>query len=610
MSTTSNATIHQGMLFQWLRWRMLRNATRVVMNQSRLRVFTIFLCSAFIWGSLFAISLFGFRELRIRWDFPLDGSLMGLVFDVLFVSLSALLIFSTGIILYSSLFSSAETSFLLSLPVSPDQIFAYKFQGAIAFSSWAFVLLASPVLIAYGIRVNDGAPWYFYAVLPLFFFGFVLLPGSLGALICLLLVRFVPRNRKQILLLTVAVVAVLLGLWLARRLPSMRDLFASRDWVDQLLDEISLVRSPFVPAHWIADGLQAAAKREPSHMLFRLALIWANGLFLYVVTAWTASKLYRPAYNRIASGSSLAREFSDSWLSKWLGLFTYALSGVWVVHFPSGARVQYHPGTGEGRLDRAVNRLLFFLDAPTRLMIVKDFRTFRRDPAQWAQVVIFICLIVLYFSNVKWFYEQEIGKPFQNGISLLNLVATCFLMCAYTGRFVFPMLSLEGRKFWILGLLPLPRQTLLWGKFAFSAVGCLLVGEFLVLFSNLMLQTPMHIIAVQMATMVVVAVGLSGLSVGLGACIPNFRESDPSKIAVGFGGTLNLVAGLLMVILVVGLMAGPWHYFLMARAAAAIDPDYRALIEAGGFIAGMIVGLLATIVPLRAGARALVRMEF
>lgn len=611
MSSARDIPVHQALLFQWLRWRMLRNSTRVVMNQSRLRVFTIFLCSAFIWGSLFAISLFGFRELRVRWDFPLDSNLMGLIFDVLFVSLSALLIFSTGIILYSSLFSSAETSFLLSLPVRPDQIFAYKFQGAIAFSSWAFVLLASPVLIAYGIQVNNGAPWYFYAVLPLFFFGFVLLPGSLGALVCLVLVRFVPRNRKQIMLLAIALLVILLGIWLARRLPSMRELFASRDWVDQLLDEISLVRGPFVPAHWIADGLQSAAKREPSHMLFRLALVWANGLFVYVVTAWLAGILYRPAYNRIASGGSLGRDFAESWLSRWLGMVTHILSGAWLGRFQSGERsATRRPSPGEGRLDRAVSGSLFFLDGPTRLMIVKDFRTFRRDPAQWAQVVIFIGLIVLYFSNVKWFYEQEIGRPFQNGISLLNLVATCFLMCAYTGRFVFPMLSLEGRKFWILGLLPLPRQSLLWGKFAFSAMGCLLVGEFLVFFSNIMLQTPLHIIAVQMATMAVVALALSGLSVGLGACMPNFRESDPSKIAVGFGGTLNLVAGLLTVIVVVGLMAGPWHFFQIPRAAAMMDPDYRSLIEAGGFIAGMAVGVLAAVVPLRAGARALLRMEF
>jgi ABC-2 type transport system permease protein len=58
---------------------------------------------------------------------------------------------------------------------------------------------------------------------------------------------------------------------------------------------------------------------------------------------------------------------------------------------------------------------------------------------------------------------------------------------------------------------------------------------------------------------VVLAVGLSGLSVGLGAIVPNFHETDPSRIAVGFGGTLNLIIGLLYLLVVLGLMAGPYH---------------------------------------------------
>src|SRR5262245_1699478 len=95
--------VRQGILFQRLRWRLLRNSIQVVFQQSLVRVVSIFLCSVLIWGSLFAISWLGFRELKVRWDFPLDGHLMGLVFDVLFVSLTGLLIFSTGIILYSSL---------------------------------------------------------------------------------------------------------------------------------------------------------------------------------------------------------------------------------------------------------------------------------------------------------------------------------------------------------------------------------------------------------------------------------------------------------------------------------------------------------------------------
>src|SRR5262249_1991201 len=130
--------------------------------------------------------------------------------DLMFVSLTVLLVFSSGIILYSSLFSSPESHFLLSTPVAADQVFAYKFQGAVAFSSWAFVLLATPILIAYGLVVRGGAPWYFYAVLPLYCFGFLLLPGSLGALACLLLANLVPRRRKQ--LLWAAALAALAGL--------------------------------------------------------------------------------------------------------------------------------------------------------------------------------------------------------------------------------------------------------------------------------------------------------------------------------------------------------------------------------------------------------------
>ena len=84
---------------------------------------------------------------------------------------------------------------------------------------------------------------------------------------------------------------------------------------------------------------------------------------------------------------------------------------------------------------------------------------------------------MLYFVNIRRFFQADIGRAYQNGISLLNLTATAFLMCAYTGRFIYPLLSLEGRKFWILGLLPLERDRLLWGKFAFASTGWLLIAR-------------------------------------------------------------------------------------------------------------------------------------
>src|SRR5262245_61993707 len=161
MSTTALPTTGFA-LFQRLRWRLWGNTLGVMLRLHRARVVTILLCSLLVWGGIFAVSYIGFNELKVRWNFPLNGSMIGLLFDLLFFALTVLLIFSTGIILYSSLFSSAESAFLLSSPAREDRIFAYKYQAAVAFSSWAFVLLGSPILIAYGIVVGEGAPWYFY----------------------------------------------------------------------------------------------------------------------------------------------------------------------------------------------------------------------------------------------------------------------------------------------------------------------------------------------------------------------------------------------------------------------------------------------------------------
>jgi ABC-2 type transport system permease protein len=560
-------------LFQWLRWRLLRNSVGVMMRGSIMRVVTIFACSALIWIMLFVASMLAFHELKTKWQVPLDGPILTLLFSLLFCSLTVLLIFSTGIILYASLFASPESAFLLSTPAADDQIFAYKLQGAVGFSSWGFLLLGSPILIAYGLKVGDGAPWYFYAVLPLFFLGFVMIPGAIGALACLALVNFTPRHLKQILAaVTVAILAAVV-VWSWQQLHEAATTTTTRSWFDSLFAELAFFGGRLVPFQWIARGLVMAARGEVPTMAWQLALVWSNGLFLYVVAAWLGKKLFRRGLNRVTTGGTLRKRY--------------------------GGHV----------LDAVLDRLLFFLDPQTRLLIIKDFRTFRRDPAQWAQILIFLGLGVLYFANMRRFYEQDIGRSFKNGISLLTLLATAFLTCAYTGRFIFPMLSLEGRKFWILGLLPLERDRLLWGKFAFSAMGCVVATEFIVAFSNLMLGMPWQIIVIHGVVIAVVATGLSGLSVGLGALLPNFRETDPSKIAVGFGGTLNLVAGLLFLLVAVAALALPFHLLLgIAQSTTfenGVPTGMWALVGTGSMI-----GVYLTVVALRTGARHLRTMEF
>jgi ABC-2 type transport system permease protein len=579
-STSSPPAPHW--LFQKLRWRLLCNGWSLLVQKSPIRPVTILVVSLMVWLFVFGVSLRGFIELRDQFHMPPDERFVGVFLGLLFLALGGLLIFSTGLILYASLFTAAETAFLLSKPVSADHVFAYKFQGSLGFSSWAFLLMGLPVLIAYGLVCD--APWFFYAVLPLFFLGYALLPGCIGALGCLLFVNFIPRRRKEVMVVLIAVLVGLGAWWVYRTVQELRSQASATDEFQQealvlLLKRIGFARSLILPSAWVSRGLQEAGRGKLGVAAWYLALVWSNGLFLYVVTTAAARMLYRRGVNRLSTGGDLRRRHG----------------GVWLDNLLSGMLPFVHPGT--------------------RLLIVKDFRTFRRDPQQWVQVVLFTGLLMLYFANLPNLqrYVRDEKSIYKNVISFLNLMAIGLLLCSYTGRFIYPLLSLEGRKFWILGLVPIRREQILWGKFAFSTTGGLLLAGVLVVLSDWMLGLPPDGMVLHALTVGVLAAGLSGLSVGLGACMPDFRQTDPSKIAAGFGGTLNLVAGLLFLVVTLSLIAAPWHLMQAVPLLLRYGEEHPAWIlgiEVGSAAVGLLAGALAVALPLRAGVRSMRDMEF
>jgi ABC-2 type transport system permease protein len=101
----------------------------------------------------------------------------------------------------------------------------------------------------------------------------------------------------------------------------------------------------------------------------------------------------------------------------------------------------------------------------------------------------------------------------------------------------------------------------------------------------------------------------------LGARLPDLKEDDPSKIAAGFGGTLNLLVSLLFIFLIVAAIALPCHIFLanyQVNAEGIVVPDlenFRFWLVIA-MISATIFGALATIIPLRVGIKAFNEAEF
>jgi ABC-2 type transport system permease protein len=358
--------------------------------------------------------------------------------------------------------------------------------------------------------------------------------------------------------------------WLYRvGLGLRRTLTTSGREVQELLDQFAWVRSNLVPSRWMTRGVLAAARGDVWGALWPLAQVWSNGAMLYVVAAWTAARLYRRAYDGWASSQRARKIYRSS------------------------------------RVDRLMALLVGYLPPAEQALVVKDFRTFRRDPSQWGVLVIFTLLMLLGAGNFRRAQLSDLGRLDQYLISLMNFFGVAVLLCAALSRFIFPLISLEGKKFWVLGLAPLPRQAILRSKLAFALTGSLLFAGPLILAADLLIGLPPLVVAVHLAAMGLIALGLSALNVGLGAALANYQETDPSKIVVGFGGTVNMVLGLGYVVAIIGLTLLPLHLVQMGRGS-----EWPPLWVLAGWLPALPLAWLAVRTPLRRGSAALHASEF
>jgi len=149
-------------VFWRMRSRVVSTLVEQTFSQARLRLSLIIGLSSFLWVVLFWLFLEGFQFLKSTVPNDLHDETVQIVFGMFFVTMTVMLTFSSGIILYSSLFKAPEIAFLLTIPARVQRIFLHKFQEAILLSSWAFILLGSPMLLAYGLVAE--APSYYFVI--------------------------------------------------------------------------------------------------------------------------------------------------------------------------------------------------------------------------------------------------------------------------------------------------------------------------------------------------------------------------------------------------------------------------------------------------------------
>jgi ABC-2 type transport system permease protein len=551
-----------GLLFR-VRGRSVWNRIIVAVREAPVRLTTAILLIGVVWIGLYGLFRFVFHQLE---QTPLEAAVaVPMVFNFFFLAMLALLAFSNAIISYSALFGREESSYLLTLPVAPIDVVTLKYIESTILSSWSVVLLGMPLMFAMAeLREEPTSRLLFLA----FFLAFIPIPGALGLLLSWSIARFFPRSATRGVWVGAGVVLALLVVGGLRTMAPQDTDEAAEMWLHSFLSSMSFVEAAFLPNNWVAAGIDHALQGKSSTALGYLGVTIANAMFISWLVVRLVSKHFDVAYDRASASRA------------------------------TGSRVASNASGG------IAGRVFFYLPLPLRLVAAKDLRTFFRDPAQWAQLTILFGLLVLYLTNMPTMKLGLQATGWMLMIPFLNLCAVSLILATFTCRFVFPLVSLEGQKLWLVGVLPVKRSRLLWSKLAFSMTVTLAVAVGAMGLAAAMLRMGPIWTVIHVGVTIGICFGLCGLSVGLGALLPMFDESNPARIANGLGGTTNLLISVAVVAVSLGgvLVATYRSRYLIPGTM----PDAVSLSCVAGSVA---VSVGAGLVALWVGGRKFDRAE-
>ncbi len=540
---------------------VLRNLRRILQRESAFKVTFILLFAFGLMGGFFAMFLSGFRFLS---DMGGGGFMIThRLFALFFLGLGVMLLMSNIITSYSTIFKSRETFYLLTAPLNTRTLITYKFIESSMLSSWAFFFLMIPYTTAYAWHAHLGILFPFWTLL--LSIPFVLLCGALGTLIALTAVRWFPRTRLFWLIMAGSIlISTVYGIIQIR--PAMDENAALI--LNRLLPGLQLASHPLMPNNWVSEGIMALTHGQWSRGVLLWLVLITNTAMLFLLVQWLGERTFYNAFQQEAGAPDQRRRPAE--LLRWL---------------------DHH---------------LTYLPPDIRGMVMKDIRSFLRDPMQWSQALIFFGLLAIYFSSFRSFHYHLMPDLWRNLIVFLNIFSVSSVICSLAARFVFPQLSLEGHSFWILGLAPTGMRRILLTKFFLAACAMVMVSAGLMGLAAWMLQAGWALASLSIGLAIAVSLAAVALSTGLGALFIDLKQPNPAAIISGFGGTLNLVFTLVFMLLIIMPFALIWHWHTTSGFAGPLF--YRANIMATLWVVGLTA--ITITVPLWLGIRSLKNREY
>lgn len=523
-----------------------------------------------VFGALFWAVIFGvlYRLLKYFKNVQEIGPLLaGKLLGLVLIGFFSILLLSNIITALTTFFLARDLDLLVAAPVDWLRHYCAKLLETLLHSSWMVVLMAVPLLAAYGVVFDGG--WAYPLVALGTFVPFLVIPTVIGSAITLLLVNVFPARRTRDILSVIAVIAAG-GIVLLFRLVRP-ERFARPEGFRSLVDFITILRtptSPLLPSEWVQRAIMSWLDFRTD--LLPHYMLWSTAAAAVVLGAL----LHRALYD---IGFSKAQESAQ----------------------------RFARGTMVRRVAHAVLRPFGNL---RRELVLKELRLFFRDTTQWSQLILLAVLVVVYVFNIRLLPLRGEGMTFflRNIVPFLNLVLSGFVLASIAARFIFPGVSLEGRSLWLLRSSPMAMRDLLWAKFWVGTLPLLILALAIVGVTDYLLGVSEFMFAVSIFTILFLTLAVSGLALGFGTLFPQFETENAAQIPTSFGGLLYMMTAVGVIGGVVLLEARPVYGYLRSRwLNAPMSPTEMYL----GFGFALALCLTATLVPIRVALRRLDAIE-
>jgi ABC-2 type transport system permease protein len=503
--------------------------------------------------------------------------LINRIIAFLFLALFMMTAFSDLVTALSTMYLSKDLPLLHSYPVNPVAIFAEKYMQTVYYGAWAVVCFGLPIYFAYGATMH--APWYFYPIAILSNIPFLIISAGVSILLTLILAYILPANRARTMIVALyglSFVAVILYLRLLRT-QQMVGPGGNDTAINQYLFNLQLTTNPYLPSYWITHVFSAAVEGNLSDLFFYFSLLCVTALFVIQVGCQLAYKLYYPGWTK--SCESVQGTVTQK---KW-------------------------------RLDKIFFKLFDIFRPPVRAIIVKDIKIFWRDLTQWGQFTLLLTLVFVYLINTRnaikdtgLLNQAVFNLPLKSLLGLFNLALVGFVLANLAMRFVFTMISLEGRIIWVIRSSPIRLTTLFWVKYLLALITMLAVGGVLISLANYLLQIDPLVGIISLVCVILMSVALTSIAMGLGAMFPTFNVENPMQLSAGTGSVLTVVLSLLYIMATIFLAAQPMIPYFLNGANVSFIPLWAILFP---LIAGLVLNFVAILTPIHLGINRLEKRE-